>query len=174
MRLPLPLLAAVMIGCEIYSSPSPFPCPGERLATFSFSGKLWPGSACTFAADPNQAARSLGFVAALHQAPDGGAAFLCRDVARARLWEGTFQADLLDVSTADLGAATPSCGCPLEVVDRIVGSVQRDGGVPAAFAGDLYEAVGPADGGPAGGGSCGCGLPCEIRYRLTGTAIGGR
>lgn len=172
MRPSFVLLFAGIVGCELYSSPSPVPCPGERVATFSFAGKLWPGSACTFAADPNQTARALAFVAALHQAPDGGTAFLCRDVARARPWEGTFQADLLDVSTTDRGAATPSCGCPLEVVDRVVGSVERDGGVPVAFAGDLYEAVGPADGPPAG--ACGCGLPCEIRYRLAGEATGGR
>jgi hypothetical protein len=174
------LLAAGLLGCELYSTAAPAPCPGELVASFSFftpsdGGPVALNSTCPFASDPNQVVQSLAFTAALHVSPDGGAA-LCRPVPHARYWLGTFQADRLDVSVTDVGGGTPACACALSVVERVVGDVQRDGGVPAAFSGELVDSVSPADpaapdGGSAGGGVCGCGLPCEIRYTpLAGAA----
>jgi len=178
------LLAAGLLGCEVYSTPAPVSCPGELLASFSLStspdgGPLASGSTCPFASDPNQVVQSLAFSASLHLSPDGGAA-LCRSTAHALPWTGTFQADRLDVSVTDNGGGTPSCSCALTVVERVVGDVQRDGGVPVAFVGELVDSVSPADpasldGGTADGGVCGCGLPCEIRYSpLAGAATGTR
>lgn len=178
-RTGLVLLAAGLLGCEIYSSPNPMDCPGNLVATFYFStppdgGPAASGSTCPFASDPNQVVQSLSFKAALHASPDGGAA-LCRTSAHALPWLGTFQADQLDVSVTDTGGGTPACGCPLSVLERVTGSVQRDGGVPVGFTGDLVDSISPADGTALdGGAACGCGLPCDIRYSpLVGSAIPG-
>ena len=169
------LVAAGLLGCEFYSSPAPIPCPGDYVATFSFAtspdASVADSSTCPreFAADPAQVAQSLAFSAALHAQPDGGAA-LCRGVAHARPWLGSFVADHLDVAASDTGGLTPSCTCALLVVERIVGDVQRDGGVPTTFLGELVDSISPdpagsvPDGGTADGGICGCGLPCELRY----------
>ncbi len=178
------LLAAGLLGCEFYSTPASVPCPGDLVASFSFiapadGGSVAGSSTCPFAADPNQVVQSLAFTAALHASPDGGAA-LCRQAPHARHWLGTFQADRLDVSASDVGGGTPACACALSVVERVVGDLQRDGGVPAAFSGEIVDSVSPADpaaldGGAAGGGGCGCGLPCEIRYTpLAGAATATR
>ncbi len=177
MRTGLVLLAAGFLGCEIYSSPNPMDCPGELVATFYFStppdgGPATSGSTCPFAST-NQVAQSLSFTAALHASPDGGAA-LCRTSGHARPLLGTFQADQLAVSVADTGGGTPACGCPLLVVEQVTGSVQRDGGIPVSFTGDLTDSISPADGSALDGGACGCGLPCVIRYApLVGSATAG-
>ncbi len=176
------LLAAGLLGCEVYSSPPAQPCPGDPVAAFSFStapdgGPATSGSTCPFASDSNQVAQSLSFTAALHASPDGGAA-LCRSSDHSVPWLGTFQAGLLDVSVADIGGGTPSCGCALSVVERVTGNVLFDGGSPAGFTGQMVDSVAPADataldGGTADGGVCGCNLPCEIIYApLVGTAVG--
>lgn len=178
----LMLLAAGLLGCEIYSTPPAAPCPGDRVATFSFStqpdgGPATSGSTCPFASDPNQVAQSLSFTASLHASPDGGAA-LCRSSDHALPWLGTFQAGLLDVSVTDTGGGTPSCGCALLVVERVTGSVLFDGGAPAGFTGELVDSVAPADaaaldGGTADGGVCGCGLPCDVIYAPLVGAVAG-
>ena len=171
------LLAAGLLGCEVYST-APLPaCPGQLVATFSLSSPPDGGltTTCPFGSDPNQVFPSLAFAAALHVDADGGAA-LCRPLPNSRHWLGTFQADRLDVSSTDVGGATPGCSCALSVVERVVGDVQRDGGVPVAFSGELVDSVSPADpaaldGGTADGGACGCQLPCQIRYApLAGAA----
>jgi len=172
------LLAAGLLGCELYSTAATTPCPGELVASFTFSTPTdgGPSSTCPFASDPNQVVQSLAFTAALHLSPDGGAA-LCRPVPRARHWLGTFQADRLDVSASDVGGGTPDCACALSVVERVIGDVQRDGGVPVAFLGELVDSVAPADPAALDGGACGarCYLPCEIRYTpLAGAATGTR
>jgi hypothetical protein len=177
------LLAAGLLGCEVYSTPPLPACPGQVVATFTLSSPLAPpdgglATDCAFRNDPNQVFPSVAFTAALHVDADGGAA-LCRSVPHVRHWLGTFQADRLDVSDTDVGGGTPSCSCALSVVERVVGDVQRDGGVPVAFSGELVDSVSPADpaeldGGTADGGVCGCGLPCEIRYApLLGAATDG-
>ena len=177
------VLAAGLLGCEVYSSAPPAPCPGETVARFSLytapdGGPAQAGSTCPFAGDPNQVLQSLAFAAELRLDADGGAA-LCRGTPHARQWLGTFQADRLDVAVTDVGGGTPSCSCALVVVERVTGDVLRDGGVPAAFTGELVDSISPADpaaldGGAADGGVCGCALPCQVRYApLLGTATDG-
>ncbi len=177
------LLAAGLLGCEVYSSAPADPCPGQLVARFALytlpdGGPAQAGSTCPFAGDPNQVLQSLGFNAELRVDSDGGAA-LCRATPHARQWLGTFQADRLDVSVTDLGGGTPSCSCAIAVLERVTGDVQRDGGVPVTFAGELVDSVSPADpaaldGGVPDGGVCGCALPCDIRYApLLGAATDG-
>ena len=177
------LLAAGLLGCEVYSSASPAPCPGEPVARFSLytppdGGPVQAGSTCPFAGNSGEVLQSLGFTAEIRVDADGGAA-LCRAAPSVRQWFGTFQADRLDVSVTDVGGFTPSCSCALSVVERVTGDVQRDGGVPAAFSGELSDSVSPADpaeldGGSPDGGVCGCALPCQIRYApLLGAATDG-
>lgn len=177
------MLAAGLLGCEVYSSEPPDACPGETVASFTFStppdgGPAQAGSTCPFAGDPNQVLQALAFQAELRVSADGGAA-LCRGTPHARQWLGTLQADRLDVSVTDVGGGTPSCSCALAVVERVTGDLQRDGGLPVGFAGELTDSVSPADpalldGGVPDGGVCGCALPCQIRYApLLGTATDG-
>jgi len=181
-RLAPMLLAAGLLGCEVYSSSPAEPCPGDLVARLSLAtppdgGPAQAGSTCPFAGDPNQVLQSLVFTAEIRVSADGGAA-LCRATPHARQWLGTFQADRLDVSVTDVGGGTPSCSCALTVLERVAGDLHRDGGVPVAFAGELTDSVSPTDlalldGGSADGGVCGCSLPCEVRYGLQGTATDG-
>ncbi|HZY04962.1 MAG TPA: hypothetical protein VFF02_15835 [Anaeromyxobacteraceae bacterium] len=182
-RLAPMLLAAGLAGCEVYSSSPAEPCPGNAVAFFSFAtppdgGPAPSGSTCPFAGDPNQVKPSLAFTAEIRVSTDGGAA-LCRTTPHARQWLGTLQGDRLDVSVTDLGGGTPSCGsCALAVVERVAGDLQRDGGVPVSFSGELVDTISPEDpslldGGTADGGVCGCSLPCDVRYGLVGTATDG-
>ncbi len=181
-RLAPMLLAAGLLGCEVYSSAPADPCPGTSVAVLSLAtppdgGPSQSGSTCPFAGDPNQVLQALAFTAEIRVSPDGGAA-LCRSTPHARQWLGTFQADRLDVSVTDVGGGTPSCSCALTVVERIAGDLQRDGGVPVAFSGQLTDSLSPSDpalldGGTADGGVCGCALPCDVRYGLAGTAADG-
>lgn len=170
------LVAAGLLGCELYSTTPAAPCPGALVATFALAtppggGPAGPASTCPFASDPNQVLQSLGFTAALHASPDGGAA-LCRTAAHALPWVGTFASDHLDVGSLDTGGAIPTCLCALAVSERVAGDVARDGGVPVAFAGSLVDTVSAAD---PDGGPCGCGLPCQVVYpSLAGPAVGAR
>lgn len=173
------LLAAGLIGCELYATPASPPCPGQPVARFAMYTPPDGGPAgCPFAGKSDQVLQSLAFTAEIRVSPDGGAA-LCRSAPNVRQWLGTFQADHLDVSVADVGASTPECSCALSVVERVSGDVQRDGGVPAAFSGELVDLVSPADpaqldAGTPDGGVCNCGLPCQIRYApLLGAATDG-
>ena len=181
-RSPTMLLAAALLGCEVYSSAQPAPCPGDPLAAFSFStppdgGPTQAGSTCPFAGS-SEVRQSLAFAAEIRVSADGGAA-LCRSTPSVRQWLGGFQGDRLDVSVTDTGGGTPSCSCALTVVERVTGDLVRDGGVPVAFSGELTDSISPADpaaldGGVPDGGVCGCALPCQIRYApLLGTAAGG-
>ncbi len=158
------LAAAALAGCP---STPPTTCPGDVVATLEFQASLQPDSGCTFASGM---APGIGFSGLVAWTPDGGAA-VCQRQIEAGPHLGTHDGDHLLVRSTWFGVPIADCSCAADVAEVIEGDLQRvDGGSVVGFLGELRNDVAPQDGGSAtpGPGLCGCGLPCTVRYALTG------
>jgi hypothetical protein len=159
---------AAAAGCD---SPRPATCGGQRVGTFRFRGDVASGDAgCPFASDAG-----LAFTATVAFESDTSA-LLCIDSPDAEPLRGTHDGDHITVSSPDAGANVASCTCGVLVAESVEGDVVRgDGGNPAGFTGELRNVVSPADVGAscepdagASGAAPRCGVPCELRWQLTG------
>ena len=68
-------------------------------------------------------------------------------------------------------ASVPSCGCAVRIVERLGGTLARDGaGAVQSFEGELVDELVPADGAAscAPTGADPCPVPCQIRFRAEG------
>jgi hypothetical protein len=121
----------------------------------------------------------VSFVATVSYGANGSVA-LCADRAEAAPLAGTRVGDAVSVAAGAQPATVPTCACPVQVVERVDGAVLRsDAGAATGFAGVLTNDLGPTDGGagaacePDGGiptdGGVACGVPCTLRWQLTGT-----
>jgi hypothetical protein len=163
-------LAILLAGCQLYATPPVAACPGSQVGAFSFdlseSSDSSDGGAsrCPFAYNA-----TASFNATLVWDPEGSSAALCAQKPHAVPHTGTHDGDHLTVSVVDEGGivSTSGCSCPVSVVEVIDGVVLRDdGGLAVGFDGGMLDQLTLAGGGD--GGACSCGLPCQIRYRLTG------
>jgi hypothetical protein len=171
----LPPLAA----CSGDSSTST--CPGERVASFRFTGTRVAGGDPTFAAlDPTPAAPDCtppvgyppvgeplpAFDALLTHDPVTAAAALCKPGGIVLYGERSGANYAVETGTtgAVLGACAETCtaGMRLVVAGKVATSAD---GEPTTFDGWLFETMSALDGSLCGG----CTLPCEARYRVTGT-----
>jgi len=161
------LSALAAVACE---ATHVTPCPGRPVATLHFRGDPAPGDggACSFGADA-----AVAFTATL-SVVGGVTAFLCPDRSEAEPLRGSTDGGHVSVSSSRAAANVPSCACAVQVSESVDGDlVPGDGGV-AAFTGamlDRVEATGAGACEPDGGADAAavCGVPCDLRWELTGT-----
>jgi hypothetical protein len=159
----------VAVACD---APHATACSGEPVGTFRFRGEPVTGGGggtCPFASDA-----AVTFDATL--AFDGDtSAILCVHRAEAEPLRGTRDGDHVEVASPAAAANVGSCTCGVQVIESIKGDVLRaDGGGAPGFAGELGNRVAPANGGAscepeAGDAGPRCGVPCELRWQLTGS-----
>jgi hypothetical protein len=162
---------ALVLGCEAgCDAPRATPCPGQRVATLHFQGDpVVPESgACPFDGG------SIAFTATLSYG-SATTAFLCVDRAEAEPLRGTREGDHVYVASPAAPANVKDCACAVQVIESVDGGVLRVDGGATGFAGELTNEIAPPDGGASGGacelpdGGAGCGVPCELRWKLSGT-----
>ncbi len=165
-------VAAMLVSCDAARPPD---CPGDRVATFQFSGELATGdtTSCPFASQA-----PLAFTATLSFVGDGEA-LLCIDRTDAPALAGTRLGDHVVVTTPATLANVSQCTCAVQVVETLEGDVARADGQPTGFAGELRDdfTVQPTDSGPPAtceptappGGGLACGVPCSILWTVTAT-----
>ncbi len=159
----------VVVACD---APRATTCSGESVGTLHFRGEPVAGGdagTCPFASDA-----AVTFTATLAFDSDTSA-ILCVDRAEAEPLRGRRDGDHVEVSSSEAAANVASCACAVRVTESIKGDVLRaDGGSAPGFAGELGNRVAPADGGAScepdtGDAGPRCGVPCELRWRLTGS-----
>ncbi len=164
-RVALACAAAALAGLAACDSPRKATCEGERIGTFRFHGEVAPDAGCPFDAP------AVDFTATLTSG-GGTSVLLCLDRPDAEPLRGDLSGGHYVVSTPGTAANVPSCTCDV-VVEETVDLVPADGG-GAAFSGELRDVFTPAASGAtcerdaAPGSPPGCGVPCEIRWQLTG------
>lgn len=159
----------VVVACD---APRATTCSGESVGTFHFRGEPVAGGdagTCPFASDA-----AVTFTATLAFDSDTSA-ILCVDRAEAEPLRGRRDGDHVEVASPEAAANVASCTCAVRVTESIKGDVLRaDGGSAPGFSGELGNRVAPADGGAScepdpGDAGPRCGVPCELRWRLTGS-----
>jgi hypothetical protein len=181
-RQPSPRLAAVaaIAALAACSDADTHACPGEDVATFTFSGPRVTREALDPALDPVPAAPDcatdiaypdalVAFTATISTDPTSGTAALCRS-GRAQQLYGTLSAGRLDVSTATDGAVLGDpcpAGCVAVMTLTIRGTVSG-AGAAARFDGAVVEQLAVREGADCGA----CALPCAARYDADGLPPG--
>ncbi len=162
------LVAAGLAAVTACSSPRPSACEGEPVGTFRFHADFVPDGGCPFAAP------SVDDFTGTVAFGSGTTALLCLDRPEAEPLRGTHDGDHVTVSTPDAGANVSSCACDVQLSETVDGHVLRaDGGSAAGFSGELRDDFWAADAGAtcerdAGAGAPpGCGVPCQLLWRLT-------
>ncbi len=168
-------LAALLASC----SPAPAPsCPGEPVASFTFSGTKTDAGTLDPALDLDpepsltDCAAEMGFPApslpvftgTLSADATGPGGALCRTAGP--ILYGTRSGVRWEVEDASdgavLGGCDPTCAAQSRIFIR--GDVVPDTTAPTGFVGALVEQLTQT------GGACGpCILPCAARYALSGT-----
>jgi hypothetical protein len=147
-------------------------CAGEPVASFQFGGEVIPDDAgCPFAPDAG-----LSRFSATVTFGSGADAFLCIDRSDAEPLRGTHVGDHVVLSSDAGPANVATCSCDVLVTERVEGDLLRaDGGAVVGFSGELKDHLEAADAGAscerdAGTpGAQGCGVPCDLRWQLTGS-----
>jgi hypothetical protein len=161
-----PLLAALaaLAACGVPAAPEP--CPGDPLARLVLRATVVEGAACAAAAGVVGAEPIAAFVSYTGAA----SAALCLDRALAAPLTGTRAGDAIEVATPARPAAAPDCGCAVQVVERVTGTVTRGaGGEVTGFSGELVNELAPADGAAScvpSGVAAACPVPCTARWTL--------
>jgi hypothetical protein len=171
----LPLLAA---GCT--DAAVAFPCPGSRVANFTFKEAPLLASGC----DSGEPAGGIGavypgnvtFSGTISFAASGNVAAFCGIGPNAEPLVGTQVADQVEVSLDTRGALLSACNarCAVTVHQSIQGTLQRDpGGQPTGFIGTFTDQA-TIDSAIAGTNCMPCTTPCQATYQLTGLLNGTR
>jgi hypothetical protein len=171
----LPLLAA---GCT--DSEVAFPCPGNRVASFTFKEAPLLASGC----DSGAPAAGIGavypgnvtFSGTISFAASGNVAAFCGIGPNAEPLVGTQVADQVEVALDTRGALLSACNarCAVTVHQSLSGRLQRDpGGLPTGFIGTFSDRA-TLDSTIAGGNCLPCVPPCQATYQLTGQLNGTR
>jgi hypothetical protein len=162
-RAPALLLVVLLSACE--RAPGPGPCPGEPQARLELRATLVEGSLCATAAG---VADSLTLpVTIAFTGPEEAA--VCPDRALAEPLVGSRSGDAIEVAAVARSASLRGCACSLQVLERVSGTVLRDGsGVAAGFSGELVDSLVPAGPLPTCAASPGetCPAPCRVRWAL--------
>jgi hypothetical protein len=160
----LPLVFLALLACETRATQEE--CPGAVQGTFRIVGEIVDGAAC---AETGGAAGTLDLAFAVSFTGDGGAA-VCLQRTMAEPLLGTRDGDRIDVSAPLRSGTARGCACTVQLLERISGTLVRDGDVPVGFSGELSTDLSPADGttscaATADGG--GCVVPCSVRWALS-------
>lgn len=168
-------LALALAACE-RSTALPA-CPGDvqvRLQLATALADVEGSAACAAAALPRDAngaivvpgptPAALSFTAA-----DGAAVCVERTLADPLL--GTRTGDVLTVAAPPEAVAVTACGCAVNVVERLAGTILRDAsGAAVGFQGELVDELAPADAAfacpPTGADPCP--VPCRIHFTVQG------
>jgi hypothetical protein len=171
----IPLLAA---GCT--DSEVAFPCPGSRVATFTFKEAPLLTSGCA----SGEPAGGIGavykanvsFSGTISFAASGNVAAFCGIAPNAEPLVGTQVADQVEVALDTHGALLSACNarCAVTVHQSLKGTLQRDpGGLPSGFIGTFSDQA-TLDSAVAGANCLPCGSPCQAIYQLSGLLNGTR
>jgi hypothetical protein len=162
-RLVLPFLFAALLACETRATQEA--CPGAVQGTFRIVGEMVDGAAC---AETGGATAPIDLVVAV-SFTDGDGAALCLQTALAEPLVGARDGDRIDVSAPLRSAGARDCACTVQLLERISGTLLREGGVAVGFSGELSTELSPADGSascaPTDGGTCA--VPCSVRWTLS-------
>ncbi|HET7755122.1 MAG TPA: hypothetical protein VFK85_14535 [Anaeromyxobacteraceae bacterium] len=165
MRWSLSILFAALLACETRATPEP--CPGVVQGTFQLSGELTEGASCAETSGGATGAIDLTVLVSF-TGESGAAVCLQRPLAEPLL--GTREGDRIDVSAPARSGAARGCACTVQLLERISGTLLRDGGVVTGFSGELNTQLAPADGTSscaAAAEAGACDVPCNVRWTLS-------
>jgi hypothetical protein len=158
------LLLAALAACGVPAAPEP--CPGDLQGRLVLRASPAEGeaAACATAADletPDEVTVVVSFTA------DGGAV-LCPDRPLADPLRGTRAGDAIAVASAARPAPVAACDCAQVVVERLEGTLVRDGAgaVVGLSGGRLVNELAPADAAASCPGAVGCPLRCSVSWSV--------
>jgi hypothetical protein len=169
--------AFLLLALAACTSDSEQVCPGEPVASLSFTGTYVRQGALDPSLDPDPAAAdcelALGYPEVLEPFggvvstdPEAGTAAFCRAADRAQPLYGTLASGRLSVETATDGAVLGSpcaAGCVATLALSVRGTFTGSG-ADLRFDGAVVERLAVRAGSTCGG----CVLPCAARYAVTG------
>ena len=164
MRALLPVLFLALLACETRATQDA--CPGDVQGTFRLVGELVDGAAC---AEVGGATGTIDLTVAVSFTGETAAA-ICLQRPLAEPLVGTRDGDRIAVSAAPASGTARGCACTVQLLERIEGTLSREGGVATGLSGDLSAELSPADGAPtcapAEDGDT-CSVPCVVRWTLS-------